>query len=580
MAESSADPRPRRRTLREAFWVTALATAVTAWVWWPAVKGLRTQVPVDLGDPLYFAWQLAWVSHAAAGRADLWTTNAFSGAPDSLAFTDAVLGYAPLGLAAGALTADSQSAALAQLNLALLLSTVVAFVGAYALARALGSRALGGLVAGAGFAFAPWRLAQVVHINVFSVGGMALALALLARGHGWSFTRGHQPQRASVGWTLAGWAVACWQLSISLAIGVPFAYVLLIVATVALVGWLRAGRPALGVAATGRRMVIADVVGAVSLLAVTASIVSVFLRVLQAHPEASRTAGQLELFSPPLTGLLTAPATSRWWGERQLGWRAELSWAPEMAVLPGFVLIALALAGLFSSSWPRRWRITLGGAAVVLTVLTLGTTVAGGRYTYVPLFEHLPGWNGLRTPGRLIIWVTLVLCVLAAGAVDCWARRARVRIRPRREVHPRPLLAYLAVGLLPLLVVLEGRGTVPFWDVARAPVTLADLPQPVLVLPTSQIADYHIMFWSTDRWPRMANGGSGFEPDFQVAMRKDAEMFPSAQAVAALRGRGVATVVVVRSRAGGTVWEQAADAPLPPDVERTDLGDAVVFDLR
>jgi hypothetical protein len=550
------------------------------WAWAPAVEGLSTKVPVDLGDSTYFAWQMAWVSRALLGDAPLWTTNAFGGAADNLAFTDAVLGYAPLGVLTGAFTDDGQAAALAQLNLASLLATVLAVVGAYALARAMGAGAVAGLVAGAGFAFAPWRLAHVIHINVFSVGGMALALALLARGHGWSMRRGHQVERASWPWVLAGWAVACWQLSISIAIGVPFAYVLAVIALVAVVGWVRAGRPTLGVGDQARRVVIADVGGALGLLALTAALANVYLRVLRAHPEAVRTADHLALFSPPWRGLLTAPDTSRWWGERQASWRVDMIWAPEMAVLPGFLLLALALAGLVASSWPVRWRITLACSGVVLTLLTLGTTVAGGRWTYLPLFDHAPGWSGLRTPGRMIIWVTLVLCLLAAGAIDAAVGRARPRVRAHRDLHVRPVIALVACAFLPWLLVVEGRGEVPYWDVAPTPIPLEDLPQPVLVLPTSQVLDYQTQLWSARGWPLLVNGGSGFDPTFQVAMREEAAAFPADESVAALQARGVATVVVIRSRVGGTLWEQAADAAHPPDVERADFGDAVVYDLR
>jgi len=574
----------RRSTLIEAVLVTAGSFVVTGWAWSPAVKGLRTSVPVNLGDPLYFAWQLAWVSHAAASDAPLWTTNAFHGTPGNLAFTDAILGYAPLGLVARALGTVGQAAALVQLNLAGLLATVLAVVGAYALARAMGAGRAGSLVAGAGFGYAPWRLEQVIHVNVVSTGGMALALALLARGHGWSMRKGHDPERASRGWVLAGWAVACWQISVSLAIGVPFAYALVVVSLVSAAGWLRAGRPPLGVGAQARKVLVADGVGGLALLAVTVLIVRPYLTVIATYPEAKRTAAYLPLFSPPFRGLFTSPSTDRWWGVRQASLREGLAWTPEMVLLPGFILIGLALAGVFYSAWRRTWRISLAVVTVATALLSLGTTVAGGQYTYLPLFNHLPGWNGLRTPGRLIIWVTLALCLLAAGFVDAVVRAARARIRigpERRDLNVGPaLLVGVCAVLLPVLIVLEGRGNVPYWQVAEQPIALARLRQPVLVLPTDQIADYHIMVWSTQGWPRLVNGGTGFEPNFQAAMRKEAQAFPSLDAADALRRRGVATVVVVPSRARGTPWEQATQAATPAGVKRTDYPDAVVYDLR
>src|SRR4051812_10833049 len=50
------------------------------------VSQLTTTAPGDLGDPLYFAWQLAWVGHTLfTDPGALWTTPAFLQAPDNLA---------------------------------------------------------------------------------------------------------------------------------------------------------------------------------------------------------------------------------------------------------------------------------------------------------------------------------------------------------------------------------------------------------------------------------------------------------------------------------------------------------------
>ena len=63
-------------------------------------------------------------------------------------------------------------------------------------------------------------------------------------------------------------------------------------------------------------------------------------------------------------------------------------------------------------------------------------------------------------------------------------------------------------------------------------------------------------------------------------MREEAATFPDERSVAALRARGVATVVLVRSRTAGTVWEGAADVPvLGLGISREDAGDAVIYRL-
>ena len=117
---------------------------------------------------------------------------------------------------------------------------------------------------GAATRYAPWLLAQAGHLHVLSNGGIPLALAMLARGHGWSLRHGYRPERRHDGWVVAGWLVAAWQLSLGFGIGLPFAYFLAGVGAgrrrhlfVRAAGCDRAGRP------FGRRLFVADVLGGV-----------------------------------------------------------------------------------------------------------------------------------------------------------------------------------------------------------------------------------------------------------------------------------------------------------------------------
>jgi hypothetical protein len=140
------------------------------------------------------------------------------------------------------------------------------------------------------------------------------------------------------------------------------------------------------------------------------------------------------------------------------------------------------------------------------------------------------------------------------------------------------------VLLLPaLLVMIEGIGQVDQSVVPTAPVALRTLPGPVLVLPTSQQGDYPVMTWSTDGWPALANGGSGFEPPYQAALRRTAKAFPQAEAVQVLRDQGVRTVVLDRALAAGTPWAALAATPEGAiggtGVHIRYQGTAVIYDL-
>jgi hypothetical protein len=66
---------------------------------WPLVLYLGTDVPAELGDPLFDTWHVAWVGHALLNHPlDLFQANRFWPQADNLAFNDVMLGYAPAGV--------------------------------------------------------------------------------------------------------------------------------------------------------------------------------------------------------------------------------------------------------------------------------------------------------------------------------------------------------------------------------------------------------------------------------------------------------------------------------------------------
>ena len=166
----------------------------------------------------------------------------------------------------------------------------LAFVGAYALTRQLGANIAGAAVAGAAFAYAPWRWAQDNHMHVLSIGGVALALAMLARGHGYSFRDGYRPDRVKSGWALAGWLVAAWQITLGWGIGLPFAYALGIITLVALLTWWRR-RPAFP-----RRLLWFDVAGVVAFVAISAAMAYPYLKMVSIYPYGRRTPADIKFY--------------------------------------------------------------------------------------------------------------------------------------------------------------------------------------------------------------------------------------------------------------------------------------------
>jgi hypothetical protein len=244
-----------------------------------------------------------------------------------------------------------------------------------------------------------------------------------------------------------------------------------------------------------------------------------------------------------------------------------------MTLLPGLALIALAAAGLVLSAWTVRQRVTLAAAGLVALVLALGTHgPAGGAVGYLPVFEYLPGWDGLRTPGRLVIWLTLALCLLAAGVVTALVETDRWR---------GSRLAGAALAIPVLLVLAEGLNTTPHPTVPATPAAFAAARQPVLVLPSNVGVDTLAMLWSTDGYPAVVNGNSAFTPRSQELTREATHGFPDRVSVDRLRAVGVRSVVVLPDRLPGTPWQDVLSRPVERlPLHRETVGDAVVFTLE
>ncbi|GIE80868.1 hypothetical protein Aph02nite_68180 [Actinoplanes philippinensis] len=880
-----------------------LAVAMT----WPALRYPMHTLPQDLGDPSRQAWQVSWIGHILiTDPVRLWQANAYFPATDGLAFGDSLLGYALAGM-----IGTGPAAAILRYNVLFVLAHALLVIGAYALVRQLGARRTGAAVAAVAFAYAPWRLAQEGHLDIISAGGIPLALAMLARGHGYSLRHGFRPERRSGLWAIGGWIVAIWQLTLGFSLGVPFAYVLALLLITLMIasafhavrGFLRYRRekkdrrevaaltapvpgekdaaatltgpplgaatpaPAPGTAATSAepgtaaptgapgtkgaltttppgeqadaaiRAAAPDTGGAAlstksrpsapatadgkdstsgaapgsasgdkevgvapaaatpdkkdetaafaspppgrtpdaaavttansgkkdpaatpgaaasgekdstatpraaasgkedptatpraaasgkedptatpgpgasgerekatapgtttsdkgasgardgavpagpptpgekagapasaatdaaksgdtavksgdtaatsgdtavkeaagakagktdtaiqpavesegaaspprkqswlrffrrpvpvrrkprwnplvgvlltninimgaTIFAATAILIAVpYIRV----DDSGSRLEEIDFFSPPVHSLLIGPAESRIWGAAHETPRSTLGWAAEMSLLPGFVLYALALAGLFLSIWRFRHRLVLLTGLAVAIIFTLGTSFFDGRWTYLPLFGHFPASFDLRIPGRLMLWVTLLLAILAAGAVDDFVRRAEHMAALRIPPWPGPWLRLTT--LIPLfLVVLEGWNTTAHPIVPPQPQAMRTVAGPMLVLPTAELTDQTVQLWSTTKFQDMANGGGGFGAQGQSELRAKVAGFPDATSIDYLDSIGVRRVVLLTDHIAGTSWEDAGDLPVDNlDIRREDVPGAVVFYLN
>ncbi len=569
----------------ETILVVLAASALAVLMTWPTLLHPASTVPQDIGDPLGQAWYLSWPGHILASHpGQLWNANTFFPDADTYAYSDTLLGYAP-----ASFLGSGPEAALVRYNVMFVFAQMLAFAGGYALVRQLGSNWTGAALAGTVFAFAPWRLAQAGHLNILSTGGIALALAALARGHGFSLRDGFQYLRIRPKWAAIGWAVATWQITLGFATGLPFFYVLALIFFAAVIGWIVAGHPR-----PPWRLIVADGAGLVGFLAVTYFMVAPLLRIRETQPDASRSTEEIGYYSAPFLGFFTSPPESRVWGHAHEAWRASLaSIGPykgivEITLLPGFVVLALAFAGLFISSWRLWLRLTILVVTLATGALAMGTELAGGRYTYLVLYHYFPGWNALRTPGRLMIWISLLLAVLAAGFITRLADLARTRMRRSKDTSspattrprwwPRIVAALLVVPAL--LALGEGLNTTAHPTAPLSPAALRQTNGPVLILPSDSWYDTRVMLWSTEGYPRIVNGSSAVRPINQQHLRQAAQSFPDPSSVDILRSYGIRTVIIIRADVRNTPFVGALMPPAPGlPLTRTETPEAVVFTL-
>jgi hypothetical protein len=369
-------------------------------------------------------------------------------------FPNLLLGYAPFGIGA-----DTSASAVPYLIVALLAGTL-AFLGLYALVRQLGGGRIAAISAGVAVTFAPWHLGPGNGQPVIGMAGMALALAMLARGHDLRWRRLAAPgsdletRRYRPGWALAGWLVAAWQVTVSLAAGVVLAYIVFAGAFVALahIAWRRwrAG------VALPSWLVAADSAGILTMAAALVAMRYPYGGVFSHTP----TVAELDPTSAPPLGLVIAPAHDWLWGGVHAGARALLPDPASMALLPGYALYAIAAAGLIVSVWPWRVRLGLLAGTALALIVTLGTRGPLPRFAFVDVIGGVPGLRTLTRPHDLIGAATLLLAMLAAGGIGALVVRASEVARSMDRRRPT-VPAYLGLLVPAVLLLVEGLGVLP-----------------------------------------------------------------------------------------------------------------------
>jgi hypothetical protein len=562
----------------EILWVILGGIALAILTTWPLVLHMSSHIAPDLGDPVRTAWEIAWVGHAMLhDPLHLFDSNAFYPHPLSLAFSDSLLGYGPT-----AFFGSGTVAALVRYNLLFLFTWSLCFVAAWMLARELGLRRLGAAAAAVAYAYAPYKVTEAGHLHVISSGGFVLGIFLLLRGY----------RRDSRGLVLAGWLVSAWQVSLGFTLGLQYAYLLLVLAAlVAIYWWLgrltpgpawrreerssgqapeRSSRRGSGshadigsdapsASAGGERaiprtrgpliprhLLAVTLIGVAVLGAVTVYQARPYLKVAAEYPTAKRSLREVETYSAGPAAFLSASSENRVWGSITSGMRAKVNSKNESVFFPGGLILVLALIGLVGmggaarSPYTPRLRLGLLCGIVVCSVLALGFGITGAGYPYRLLYDYAPGWDGVRVPGRVFTLATLFYALLAgAGAqllvtrIKPWAKRQRL------YALPALLGMVLCIGLLG-----EGAGHLGHPLVPQPVRAEANLPGPILDLPTDGALDRIWQYFSSDGFYKIPVGNSTFDLPAVDDLRGGMNGFPDRASVEKLRYYHIKTVVL------------------------------------
>jgi hypothetical protein len=382
----------------------ALLAVLTCAYTWPLALHPTAMAGHDRGDPLLVTWILWWSTHRLPLTDAWWNAPAFHPSPGVFAFSENLLGLAPIAwpfLAIG-------KPALAY-NAAFCLSYVLSGLGAYFLAYVLTRRRDAALVSALAFAFAPYRLSHTHHLQLLSSYWMPVALAALHL-----YAEDERPRWA---WLFAG----SWFMQ-ALACG----YYLFYLSLLAGLWMLWFGLRQLTFRSTA---ILAAAWMAAALL--MAPVLLGYQRV-QASYGFKRSPVEIVNYSADVAGLWSAAPESLLW--RRLHGDAVSS---ESEQFPGIAIAGLTAAALVLAMKRRHNHSEVAFyvlAAVVMWALSLGPEP---RLNGVPLgvpgpyaaLAQLPGFDGMRVPARF--WMVAALClstcvayaIAAVTAIDDRRRR-------------------------------------------------------------------------------------------------------------------------------------------------------------
>jgi hypothetical protein len=455
----------------------------------------------DLGDPLFSIWRVGWINHQLLNDpAHLFDTNIFYPERLTLTFSDPIV--LPALTAAPALALGIHPVIV--YNLLLLSGFWFSGIAVYLLVVRLTGSARAAFIGGLVYACALYRFDHYSHLELQMTQWMPLALLAL---HLFVTTRR---------WP---YAVSCALASVAqLYSSMYYAAFFLVYAAVVGAGLVIAHRPPL-------RPVLRPVAASGLLAALLA--VPLGRAFIAAEPiKGERGLNEVAQYSAVPSDYLRVSKVNAVWSHVLRPPRGE------RALFPGVTSVALAAAGAAPP---------LGAIPLIYTAalaVSFDESLGLNGLSYPTMYRWLTPFRGLRSPARFVALVALTLAILAGFG----ARRALAwqPSRTYRELVFATLVALVLIEAWPTLVLR------PVWHEPPSMYNLMkSLPGVVLAeMPYDDTLHTLYMYFSTWHWTPMVNGYSGFVPKSYIQLHRDILLFPAAEAVDALRRRGVTHVTV------------------------------------
>ena len=508
---------------------------------------------LDLGDPAFNTWVLAWDVHIlTTDPLNLFNTNIFYPlTQNTLAFSEHLIADM---LVAFPVILITHNPILAY-NSILFLSFVLSGFGMFLLINYYINDKYSAFLGGVIFAFCTIRFAHIGHLQLLTAQWMPFALLYLDK----FLHKGDYKNLALLYMFYVLQTLSCWYHAfyIAITLGVYALSIFII---------NRDLRKNL----FQRSFQMKSILFLICTLAVVAPFAYPYIQVAQEYGF-TRTLDEISFFSADVGDYLLTPVTNLVYGTISYPFQANRNIA-EHSLFPGITVIILSLYGLFFLMWFKlngESRLALVNVsntiqniylliALIAFILTLGYPlhffghILNISLPYKYLFDYFPGFKSMRVPSRFGFIVMLSLSVMAAYGL-------------KRFIESKPKIKKLAISFIFVLLIISESLYIPVFG-GTMPVG-REIPETyqwmanetgdfaIVELPSESWGDdTEYMYYSTYHWKKLVNGYSGFFPDSYPETMKALMLFPSNESVDLLKMIGVKYVVIHTKEMDASQW--------------------------